>query len=69
LDINVSLAGQIFFLLLLTNGIVTAATWATARKKVDSPRLLTACNALLGFFPPLNVLVLAGLAMLGDRKG
>jgi len=69
LDINASLASQIFLLLLVTNGIVSAATWSVARKKVDSPRLLTVCNAVLGFFPPLNILVLAGLAMLGGRKG
>ena len=69
MDINASLACQIFLLLLVTNGIVSAATWSVARKKVDSPRLLTVCNGVLGFFPPLNILVLAGLAMLGGRKG
>ncbi len=69
MDINVSLAGQIFLLLLLTSSIVSAATWSVAKKKVDSPRLLTICNAVLGFFPPLNILVLAGLAMLDGRKG
>ena len=69
MDINASLASQIFLLLLMTNGIVSAATWSVARKKVDSPRLLTVCNAVLGFFPPLNILVLAGLAMFGGRKG
>ena len=69
MDINASLASQIFLLLLVTNGIVSAATWSVARKKVDSPRLLTVCNAVLGFFPPLNILLLAGLAMLGGRKG
>ena len=69
MDINASLASQIFLLLLMTNCIVSAATWSVARKKVDSPRLLTVCNAILGFFPPLNILVLAGLAMLSGRKG
>ena len=68
MDINTSLAGQLFMLVLLTNMAVVFATWAESRNKVGSPRLLTVCNAILGFFPPLNILVLARLAMLGKHE-
>lgn len=47
--------------------VVTVLTALTARRKVDSPGLLIACSALLGLFPPFNLLVLAALAMLPDR--
>jgi hypothetical protein len=67
MDINTSLAGQLFVLVLLTNLAVVFATWAESRNKAESPRLLTVCNAILGFFPPLNILVLARLAMLGKK--
>jgi hypothetical protein len=68
LDVNITFASQLFLLLFVANIVVISMTWTKAKRKVDSPRLLTACNAILGFFPPLNILVLARLAMIDDRK-
>ena len=68
LDVSMGLASQLFLLLFIANFIIVAVTWTKAKRKIDSPRLLAACNAILGFFPPLNILVLAWLAMIDDRK-
>jgi hypothetical protein len=67
MDINTRLAGQLFVLLFITNAAIAALTWVVARKKTDSPTLLTCCNMMLGFCPPLNILVLARLAMVPNR--
>ena len=68
MDVSLGFASQLFFLLFVSNIIIVAVTWTRAKRKIDSPRLLAACNAILGFFPPLNILVLAWLAMIDDRK-
>ena len=48
--------------------LVTVLTARAARRRVDSAGLLTLCNALLGLFPPFNLLVLAALIMLPERR-
>ena len=48
--------------------LVTVLTARAARRRVDSPGLLTLCNGLLGLFPPFNLLVLAALTMLPVRR-
>ncbi len=67
MDINTRLAGQLFAVLFIANAAIAAVTWIVARKKIDSPILVTGCNMILGFFPPLNILVLARLAMVPNR--
>ena len=53
---------------LVLSFLVTCITWFLARHRVDAPGWVTACNALLCFFPPLNVLVLALVAAKDVRK-
>jgi hypothetical protein len=47
---------------------ITAVTGIAARRRLDSPGLLTICSALLAAFPPFNLLILAAVAMLPERR-
>ena len=49
---------------LIQAAVVTGLTWVSARRRIGAPGLLLFCSVLLAAFPPFNVLVLAGLAML-----
>ncbi len=53
---------------LIASAAITVATGIAARRRVDSPGLLTVCSALLAAFPPFNLLILAAVAMLPQRR-
>jgi len=62
ISINAVLALLIAWAVFTT--LVTLLTARAARRRVGSPGLVTLCVALLGLFPPLNLLALTFLAML-----
>ena len=62
MEINLSLLYRLAPAWLLFSTAITVTTWALARRRVDSPGWVTACNALLSVSPPLNILVLALVA-------
>lgn len=47
---------------------VALVTWRVARRRVSAAGIVTGCNLLLGLVPPLNLLVLALLAMLPPAR-
>lgn len=63
MEINLDLVSWLAPAWALFSLAITVATWALAKPRVDSPGWVTACNALLCFSPPLNVLVLALIAI------
>ena len=69
MGMNVDVLFLLAPLWMLFSVTITAATWKLAQTRVDSPGWLTLCSALLGFFPPLNLLILTFLAIRDARLG
>jgi len=69
MSIDADALGQALVLLIVLDALVTAATWVVARRRTESPGLVTACNFALGLFPPFNLAALTLLAMLPVPAG
>jgi len=67
MSIDADALGQALVLLIVLDALVAAATWVVARRRTESPGLVTACNFALGLFPPFNLAALTLLAMLPTR--
>lgn len=52
---------------LLASALITFSTWKVARGKMESPAVILVSSALLAFFPPLNLILLAVLSLIGRR--
>ncbi len=53
---------------LFASGLITLGTWRIASRRSRSPVAITISSALLAFFPPLNILLLALMSM-SNRRG
>jgi hypothetical protein len=53
---------------LLASGLITACTWKVASRHAASPLAITVSSALLAFFPPLNLVLLALMSVLKRRS-
>jgi hypothetical protein len=52
---------------LFVSSLITLGTWKVASRRTRSPVAITISSALLAFFPPLNILLLA-LMSLSNRR-
>ncbi|SHI15274.1 hypothetical protein [Ferrimonas marina] len=64
MNLNATLIGQIYLPLIL---VITGLIAWQARKKSDSAISLTIAGFLLAFIPPLNLILLAILALKAPR--
>jgi hypothetical protein len=53
---------------LFASGLVTLGTWKVASQGTRSPVAITISSALLAFFPPLNILLLALMSISKRRS-
>lgn len=53
---------------LIASGLITACTWKVASRQAASPFAVTVSSALLAFFPPLNLVLLALISILKRRS-
>lgn len=53
---------------LIASGLITLGTWKVASQGTRSPAAITICSALLAFFPPLNILLLALMSIWNLRS-
>lgn len=66
LNINATLIGQVFFIILLLIPVFSFICYKVGKKKTTNPKMVGFVGAALSLFPPLNFVFLAVLVLKSD---